>query len=92
MNTVFIVCISHLMLFSSIDTHVWCKLNTAGQLLPPRAGHTTVSFGKNLFVFGGFSDEQNLYDDVYMLDVGMYSNDIWLLCFDMLFCAVHLFQ
>lgn len=51
------------------DTLVWCKLNTTGQLLPPRGGHTTVSFGKYLFVFGGFSDEQNLYDDVYMFDI-----------------------
>lgn len=42
-----------------------------GQLLPPRGGHTTIAFGKTLFVFGGFSDEQNLYDDVYMLDLGM---------------------
>ncbi|KAK6128175.1 hypothetical protein DH2020_038077 [Rehmannia glutinosa] len=51
------------------DTLVWCKLNTTGQLLPPRGGHTSIGFGKNLFVFGGFSDEQNLYDDVYMLDI-----------------------
>ncbi|KAK3037975.1 hypothetical protein RJ639_030680, partial [Escallonia herrerae] len=51
------------------DTLVWAKLNVSGQLLPPRAGHTTVAFGKNLFVFGGFTDEQNLYDDIYMLDV-----------------------
>ncbi|KAH6758457.1 Galactose oxidase/kelch repeat superfamily protein [Perilla frutescens var. frutescens] len=51
------------------DTLVWCKLNTTGQLLPPRGGHTTISLGKNLFVFGGFSDEQNLYNDVYMLDI-----------------------
>ncbi|KAL6549326.1 hypothetical protein OROHE_008443 [Orobanche hederae] len=51
------------------DSLVWCKLNTSGQLLPPRGGHTTVGFGKNLFIFGGFSDEENLYDDVYMLDI-----------------------
>lgn len=56
------------------DTLVWCKLNTMGQLLPPRGGHTTIAFGKTLFVFGGFSDEQNLYDDVYMLDI---ENGIW---------------
>ncbi|KAL2464673.1 RING finger protein B [Forsythia ovata] len=56
------------------DTLVWCKLNTTGQLLPPRGGHTTIAFGKNLFVFGGFSNEQNLYDDVYMLDL---ENGIW---------------
>ncbi|XP_011101963.1 RING finger protein B isoform X1 [Sesamum indicum] len=57
------------------DTLVWCKLNTTGQLLPPRGGHTAVGFGKNLFVFGGFSDEQNLYDDVYMLDI---ENASWM--------------
>ena len=48
-------------------------MNTTGQLLPPRAGHTTVALGKYLFVFGGFSDEQNLYDDVYVLDMGMFN-------------------
>lgn len=51
-------------------------------MLPPRAGHATVAFGKNLFVFGGFTDSQNLYDDLYMLDVGMYAviekNDLHL--------------
>ncbi|KAI7985339.1 Kelch domain-containing protein 3 [Camellia lanceoleosa] len=51
------------------DTLVWSKLFTSGQLLPPRAGHTTVALGKNLFVFGGFTDESNLYDDLYMLDI-----------------------
>ncbi|KAL3513018.1 hypothetical protein ACH5RR_025735 [Cinchona calisaya] len=56
------------------DTLVWCKLNTTGQLLPPRAGHTTVAWGKYLFVFGGFSDEKNLYDDVYVLDM---ENGAW---------------
>ncbi|XP_028059170.1 RING finger protein B-like isoform X2 [Camellia sinensis] len=51
------------------DTLMWGKLNTSGQLLPPRAGHTTVALGKNLFVFGGFTDESSLYDDIHMLDV-----------------------
>ncbi|XWS51247.1 hypothetical protein CRYUN_Cryun12cG0160400 [Craigia yunnanensis] len=51
------------------DTLAWEELNTSGQMLPPRAGHSTVAFGKNLFVFGGFTDSQNLYDDLYMLDV-----------------------
>ncbi|XVE54676.1 hypothetical protein DITRI_Ditri03aG0101200 [Diplodiscus trichospermus] len=50
------------------DTLAWKELNTSGQMLPPRAGHSTVAFGKNLFVFGGFTDAQNLYDDLYMLD------------------------
>ena len=55
-----------------LETLVWKELNTLGQKLPPRAGHSTVAFGKNLFVFGGFTDAQNLYDDFYMLDVGKY--------------------
>ncbi|XP_023531128.1 RING finger protein B isoform X1 [Cucurbita pepo subsp. pepo] len=51
------------------DTLVWTELNTSGQLLTPRAGHTTITFGKRLFVFGGFTDAQNLYNDLYMLDI-----------------------
>ncbi|KAG5153579.1 hypothetical protein AAZX31_05G019100 [Glycine max] len=58
------------------DTLIWRELSTSGQLLPPRAGHSTVSFGKNLFVFGGFTDAQNLYNDLYMLDIdtGVWTN------------------
>ncbi|KAK7330276.1 hypothetical protein VNO77_24466 [Canavalia gladiata] len=58
------------------DTLIWRELNTSGELLPPRAGHSTVSFGKNLFVFGGFTDAQNLYNDLYMLDIdtGIWTN------------------
>ncbi|CAI0453753.1 unnamed protein product [Linum tenue] len=57
------------------ETLVWKELSTAGQKLPPRAGHSTIAFGKNLFVFGGFADSQNLYDDTYMLDLesGMWT-------------------
>ncbi|GAB4860892.1 hypothetical protein Ancab_036053 [Ancistrocladus abbreviatus] len=51
------------------DTLVWKELHTSGQLLTPRAGHSTVAFGKHIFVVGGFSDAQNLYNDVYMLDM-----------------------
>ncbi|XP_039069408.1 RING finger protein B-like isoform X2 [Hibiscus syriacus] len=51
------------------DTLAWKQLTTSGQILPPRAGHSTIAFGKNLIVFGGFSDAQNLYNDLYMLDV-----------------------
>ncbi|BAT76508.1 hypothetical protein VIGAN_01452500 [Vigna angularis var. angularis] len=58
------------------DTLIWRELSTSGQLLPPRAGHSTVSFGKNLFIFGGFTDAQNLYNDLYMLDIdtGAWTN------------------
>lgn len=58
--------------FIILDTLIWKELNTSGHLLPPRAGHATVAFGKSLFVFGGFTDAQNLYNDLYALDVGMY--------------------
>ncbi|KAJ8773160.1 hypothetical protein K2173_028337 [Erythroxylum novogranatense] len=51
------------------ETLVWKELSTSGQHMTPRAGHATIPFGKNLFVFGGFSDAQNLYDDLFMLDV-----------------------
>ncbi|KAI3421534.1 uncharacterized protein J3R85_012231 [Psidium guajava] len=51
------------------DTLMWKELNTTGHMLPPRAGHSTVAFGKILFVYGGFTEAQKLYDDLYMLDV-----------------------
>ncbi|KAM1786570.1 hypothetical protein ACFX12_039329 [Malus domestica] len=51
------------------DTLIWRELKTTGQFMTPRAGHCTIAFGKNLFVFGGFTDSQNLYGDLYMLDV-----------------------
>ncbi|KAK4752537.1 hypothetical protein SAY87_021335 [Trapa incisa] len=51
------------------DTLMWKQLPTTGQMLPPRAGHSTVSFGKILFVFGGFTEAHIIYDDLYMLDV-----------------------
>jgi len=61
--------------FVNADTLIWSKLCTSGQLLPPRAGHSTVSFGMNLFVFGGFTDAHNLYNDLYMLNIGMFDID-----------------
>ncbi|KAJ0680400.1 putative transcription factor WD40-like family [Helianthus annuus] len=51
------------------DTLTWTKLVTNGELLPPRAGHTTIALGKNLFVFGGFTDAEDLFDDLYMFDL-----------------------
>ncbi|XXG46576.1 hypothetical protein AAC387_Pa02g1386 [Persea americana] len=58
-----------------VDTLVWRELNTSGQLLTPRAGHSTVALGKHLFVFGGFTDDRNLYDDLHVLnvDAGIWS-------------------
>ncbi|KAG5380967.1 hypothetical protein IGI04_028809 [Brassica rapa subsp. trilocularis] len=51
------------------ETFVWKQMKTSGQVLTPRAGHVTVALERNLFVFGGFTDSQNLYDDLYVLDV-----------------------
>ncbi|KAF8037371.1 hypothetical protein BT93_B0321 [Corymbia citriodora subsp. variegata] len=51
------------------DTLMWKELKTTGHVLSPRAGHSTVAFGKILFVYGGFTEAQKLYDDLYMLDV-----------------------
>lgn len=48
----------------------WTELNTSGQVLTPRAGHATIAIGKHLFVFGGFTDERKLYDDLHMLNLG----------------------
>lgn len=51
------------------DTLTWRQITTSGQMLAPRAGHTTVSLGNNLFVFGGFTDARNLYDDLHVLNL-----------------------
>ncbi|XP_031490809.1 acyl-CoA-binding domain-containing protein 6-like [Nymphaea colorata] len=57
------------------DTLVWKELNTSGQVLAPRAGHCTVALGKYLFVFGGFTHDRTLYDDLHILnvDTGIWS-------------------
>ncbi|CAN6470773.1 unnamed protein product [Victoria cruziana] len=57
------------------DTLVWKELNTSGQVLAPRAGHCTVALGKYLFVFGGFTHDRTLYNDLHILnvDTGIWS-------------------
>lgn len=49
---------------------MWQPMKASGKIFPPRAGHTTVSLGNCLFIFGGFSDAKNLYDDLYILNLG----------------------
>ncbi|KAL1531724.1 hypothetical protein AAHA92_31831 [Salvia divinorum] len=51
------------------DTLVWYMLNPTGQILPPRAGHTTVCLESDLVVFGGFSDDILMHGDLYVLDL-----------------------
>lgn len=65
------------LLASSVnaDTLTWSKMCMSSQPLPPRAGHCTVSLGNSLFVFGGFTEAQCLYNDLHMLDIGMSNID-----------------
>jgi N-acetylneuraminic acid mutarotase len=56
------------------DTFVWKELRTSGQKIIPRAGHTTVALRKYLFVFGGFTDDRKLFDDLHVLNV---DNGVW---------------
>ncbi|KAL3695735.1 hypothetical protein R1sor_009811 [Riccia sorocarpa] len=49
------------------ESLVWRELRTSGQKLVPRAGHTTIALGKYLFVFGGFTDNRKLFDDLHVL-------------------------
>ncbi|KAL3748628.1 hypothetical protein ACJRO7_009804 [Eucalyptus globulus] len=51
------------------DTLMWKELNTTGHMLPPRAGYLTITFGKFLLVYGGYTEDQKPYDDLYLLDV-----------------------
>ncbi|XP_024544514.1 rab9 effector protein with kelch motifs [Selaginella moellendorffii] len=50
-------------------TMAWREVKTTGAELMPRAGHTTISHGKYLVVFGGFSDDRKLFNDVHTLDL-----------------------
>lgn len=72
-NRIFLIRASLLtfMVLVFSDTLVWKELKTSGQLLTPRAGHVTVALERNLIVFGGFTNSQYLYDDLYVLDLGM---------------------
>ncbi|KAL2642336.1 hypothetical protein R1flu_009923 [Riccia fluitans] len=51
------------------DTLVWKELKTTGQKLVPRAGHTTIALGRYLFVFGGFTDDRKLFNDLHFLHI-----------------------
>ncbi|KAK3440345.1 hypothetical protein EUGRSUZ_B00620 [Eucalyptus grandis] len=42
---------------------------STGHTLPPRAGYLTITFGKFLLVYGGYTEAQKPYDDLYLLDV-----------------------
>ncbi|KAI5055799.1 hypothetical protein GOP47_0029320 [Adiantum capillus-veneris] len=71
---------SHLANVHILDTEVmeWKEFQTTGQILTPRAGHVAVSMGKFIFVFGGFTNDRKLFDDLHMLDLdtGVWSKVI----------------
>ncbi|CAM6047345.1 unnamed protein product [Sphagnum compactum] len=50
-------------------TLTWKELRTSGQKMAPRAGHTTVALRQHLFVFGGFTDDRKIFDDLHVLNV-----------------------
>ncbi|KAH9555526.1 hypothetical protein CY35_08G118200 [Sphagnum magellanicum] len=58
------------------ETFVWRELRTSGQKIIPRAGHTTVALSRHLFVFGGFTDDRKLFDDLHVLNV---DTGVWTL-------------
>ncbi|EFJ04400.1 hypothetical protein SELMODRAFT_432449 [Selaginella moellendorffii] len=51
------------------ETMAWQEVKTTGAELMLRAGHTTISHGKYLVVFGGFSYDHKLFNDVHTLDL-----------------------
>ncbi|EFJ05979.1 hypothetical protein SELMODRAFT_431101 [Selaginella moellendorffii] len=51
------------------ETMAWQEVKTTGVELMLRAGHTTISHGKYLVVFGGFSYDHKLFNDVHTLDL-----------------------
>jgi hypothetical protein len=53
-------------------TLTWKELRTSGQKMAPRAGHTTVALRQHLFVFGGFTDDRKIFDDLHVLNVGKW--------------------
>ncbi|KAL0878009.1 hypothetical protein Bca101_027715 [Brassica carinata] len=59
-------------------TCAWKQLKTSGQALTPRAGHVTVVTESNLYVFGGFADSKNLYNDLFVLNLDIGVNEAWL--------------
>ena len=47
----------------------WHKMNTTGQIPPPRYGHTAHIVGSRMFIFGGKGMNGALYNDIYFLDL-----------------------
>eukprot|EP00850_Spirogloea_muscicola_P001011 SM000004S14881 [mRNA] locus=s4:19787:23592:+ [translate_table: standard] len=48
----------------------WSMVEVTGDIPAPRAGHSAVVVGKHLLVFGGFTDERRLFNDLHVLDLG----------------------
>lgn len=48
----------------------WRELSTTGPKPLPRAGHVAVTVGRYMVVFGGFTDDRRLFNDLHVLDLG----------------------
>jgi N-acetylneuraminic acid mutarotase len=56
--------------FSEKDK-VWRELKPKGDVLPKTSGHTAVTLGNSIFVFGGFNTQKGeVYNQMYKIDVG----------------------
>ncbi|CAI5490226.1 unnamed protein product [Closterium sp. Naga37s-1] len=53
---------------------VWREVRARGQKPLPRAGHVAVTAGRYMVVFGGFTDERRLFNDLHVLDL---SSEHW---------------
>ena len=52
-----------------LDSLTWRKVKTGGETILPRYGHSAELVGSRMFVFGGKGDENNLFRDMYFLDL-----------------------
>ncbi|CAI5502357.1 unnamed protein product [Closterium sp. Naga37s-1] len=53
---------------------MWREVRARGQKPLPRAGHVAVTAGRYMVVFGGFTDERRLFNDLHVLDL---SSEHW---------------
>ncbi|ORX88052.1 hypothetical protein K493DRAFT_306788 [Basidiobolus meristosporus CBS 931.73] len=55
-------------------------LNTSGETPCPRSGHSTISIGRYLLVFGGETLNSRWDDSLYSLDIGIYTHSLLGVC------------
>ncbi|CAI5984069.1 unnamed protein product [Closterium sp. NIES-64] len=63
--------LSPLLSLPFLGSLVWREVRARGQKPLPRAGHVAVTAGRYMVVFGGFTDERRLFNDLHVLDLCM---------------------